>query len=79
VRMSRRQQRTLRGIELDLAASDPGVHSLFLSFNSRAGRSEMPPAEHVARWPSRMLARLWCGRSVPGRVRDWCAENWNYP
>ena len=75
--LSRRRLRTLREIEQDLAISDPGLDRFFLSFTLRAGGREMPRAERLKPWPSRMLARLWPGRTVSERVRDWCAENWN--
>ena len=73
--LSRRQVRTLRGIELDLAASDPSLNEFFVSFNLRPGGREMPLVERVARWPF----RLGSNRSVADRVRHWCAENWNDP
>jgi hypothetical protein len=79
VSLSRRRLRTLRGIEHDLAVSDPGLNALFQSFAARAGGREMPPVEHIAPWPGRMLARLWRGRSAPERVTDWHAGNRNDP
>jgi hypothetical protein len=86
VSLSRRQLRTLRGIEAELAASDPGLHAFFVSFTSRAGvpevPSEMPRADRAARWPFRLLAWLRParrGRNVNGQADDWCAENRNEP
>ena len=73
--LSRRQLRTLRGIELDLAASDPSLNEFFLSSTLRAGGREMPQVERVTRWSFRLHLR----RSVAERVRDWCTENWNDP
>lgn len=73
--LSRRQSRTLRGIELDLAAADPSLNEFFLSFTLGAGRREMPRVERVTRWPFRPGPE----RGVADRVRDWCAENWNDP
>ena len=73
--LSRRQSRTLRGIELDLAASDPSLNEFFLSFTLRAGGREMPRVERVTRWPFRPGPK----RSVADRVRDCCADNWNDP
>jgi hypothetical protein len=75
VSLRRRQQRVLRGMERDLAASEPGLHAFFLSFNSRSGGTEMPPLEHVVSWPLRTLDRLWPGRNVTERAKDQCAEN----
>lgn len=47
--------RALRGIERDLAGSDPELNSLFLSFTRRASGEKMPDAETK---PLRLLARL---------------------
>jgi hypothetical protein len=77
VSLSRRRLRTLRDIEQDLAASDPGLSEFFLSFTVRADGVEMPRAERVARWPFRMLGRR--GQTVAGRGKDWCTDNWNDP
>jgi hypothetical protein len=79
VSVSLRRLRALRGIERDLAASDPGLDELFRRFAERTGERDVPRAENVAPWPFRVLARLSRGRSVTGRVRDWVAENWNEP
>ena len=75
----RRQQGVLTRIERDLAASEPGLHALFLSFNSRSAGSEMPRIEHVTRWPFRTLDRLWPGRNVTEPAKDRCAENRDDP
>lgn len=77
--LRRRQQRVLRTIERELAASEPGLHAFFLSFNTRSGGTEMPRAEHVARWPFRTLDRLWPGRNLTERAEDRCAENRDDP
>ena len=79
VSLSRRRLRTLRHLEQDLAASDPGLSELFLSFTARAGECEMPQAERVARWSFRTLTPRWRGRSVTERVTDRHAENRNDP
>lgn len=79
VSVSLRRLRALRGIERDLAASDPGLDELFRRFAERAGERDVPRLEQVAPWPFRMLGRLWHGRSVTERVKDWVAENWNEP
>ena len=58
MRLNRRQLRNLRGIEAELAASDPGLHAFFVSFTSRAGvrevPTEMPRADRAAPWPFRL-------------------------
>lgn len=77
--LSRHQLRTLRGIERDLACSDPHLDEFFLLFTEGFQGCEMPRVERVARWPSRMLARLWRRRRVSERTADWCAENWHDP
>jgi hypothetical protein len=79
VSLSLRRLRALRGIERDLAASDPVLDEFFRRFADRAGARDMPRVEQVAPWPRRTLARLWRGRSVTERVKDWVAENWNEP
>jgi hypothetical protein len=79
VSLSRRQLRTLRGIEQDLACSDPRLNEFFLLFSGGFRGYDMPPVERVSRWPSRMLARLWGGRNVTERVAAWYAEEWRDP
>jgi hypothetical protein len=79
VSLSRRQLRTLRGIERDLACSDPRLNEFFLLFSGGFRGYDMPPVERVSRWPSRMLARLWGGRNVTERMAAWYAENWHDP
>ena len=84
--LSRRQLRTLRGIEAELASSDPGPHAFFVSFTSRADVREVP-SEMPARgpWPVRLPARLRPGRparrgrNVDGQADESCAENRNEP
>jgi hypothetical protein len=70
VSLSRRQLRTLHGIERDLACSDPRLNDFFLLFSGGFRGYDMPGVERVSRWPSRMLARLWGGRNVE-RVAAW--------
>jgi len=79
VSLSRRQLRTLRGIEQDLACSDPRLNDFFLLFSGGFRGYDMPRVERVSRWPSRMLARLWGGRNVTERVAAWYADNWHDP
>jgi hypothetical protein len=77
VSLSRRELRTLRWIELDLAVSDPGLNEFFLSFTSRARGREMPRVESVPRGPFRMLGWLRPRRSVSERPKGWCTDDWN--
>jgi hypothetical protein len=79
VSLSRRQLRTLRGIEQDLACSDPRLNEFFLLFSGGFRSDGMPRVERLSRWPSRMLARLWGGRIVTERVAAWYAGNWHDP
>jgi hypothetical protein len=77
--LSRRRRRILRRIEGDLAASDPGLSAFFVSFSARTAGREMPQAERIASWPFRIWIRLWRGRTVTQRVKEWCTEDWNEP
>jgi hypothetical protein len=79
VSLSRRQLRTLRGIEQDLACSDPRLNEFFLLFSGGFRGYDMPRVEHVSRWPSRLLGRLRLGRNVTERVAAWYAEDWRDP
>jgi hypothetical protein len=84
VSLSRRQLRPLREIERDVAGSDPRLSEFFRLFTEGYRDCEMPSVERVARWPSRMLAKLWRGASVSERVVAWCggdrsAGNWKDP
>jgi hypothetical protein len=79
VSLSRRQLRTLRGIEQDLACSDPRLSEFFLLFSGGFRGYDMPPVERLSRWPSRLLARMWGGRNVTERMAAWHAENWHDP
>jgi len=71
----RRRRRTLREIERHLAASDPRLHDSFLSFAAGTRGCTIPRAERILPWPLRALTRLWRGRSMRERARDWRAEN----
>jgi hypothetical protein len=79
VSLSRRQLRSLRGIERNLSCSEPALDAWFQSFAALLGGHDMPPAERVSRWPSRLLRRLWRGPGVTERVAAWCAGNWDNP
>jgi hypothetical protein len=79
VSLSRRQSRTLRGIEEDLACSDPRLNEFFLLFSGGFRGYDMPPVERLSRWPSRLLARVWGGRNVTERMAAWYADNWRDP
>jgi hypothetical protein len=79
VSLSRRQLRTLRGIEHDLACSDPRLTEFFLLFSGGFRGYDMPQVERVSRWPARTLARLWGGGNRTERAAAWNAENWRDP
>jgi hypothetical protein len=53
----RRILRILRGIETDLAGSDPPMAGLFAIFTSLTRGEELPAAEKLKAGPARMLTR----------------------
>ena len=55
-----------------LPGSDPRLNEFFLLFTEGYRDCEMPSVERVARWPSRVLAKLRRGASVSERVVTWC-------
>ena len=77
--LRRRQLRTLRRIERDLADSDPGLDTLFRAFARQAARREMARVEKMDYRPFRILARLRRGRPGAERMTDRCADNRNDP
>jgi hypothetical protein len=81
VNLRRRQQRSLRDIERELAHSEPDLDALFLSFARHVARREVPQLEKMSHWPPRMLTRLRLrrGRTRAEPTSDRCAENWNDP
>jgi hypothetical protein len=79
VSLRRGKLRALRGIDHELADSDPDLDALFQWFTSQAGRHEMPRAENVGARPRQMLARLRRRRPLAERMKDWIAQNWNDP
>jgi hypothetical protein len=79
VSLSRRQSRTLRGIEEDLACSDPRLNEFFLLFSGGFRGYDMPPVAPLSLQPSRLLARVWGGRNVTERMAAWHAEYWRDP
>jgi hypothetical protein len=79
VNLRRRQLRTLRGIERDLAGSDPGLDAMFRSFARRTGGPGVPWVEKIDRRRFWMLGRRRRQRSLTDRMKDWTAENWNDP
>jgi hypothetical protein len=79
VSLRRGQLRTLRGIECELAASEPDLDELFTSFASEAGQPQMPYVENIGARHLKMLTRLLPPPTVSERVQDWCAQNWVDP
>jgi hypothetical protein len=55
--LRRGQRRALRGIERDLARSDPDLDRLFLSFAGLTSTQEIPAAEKMRSRQFRLLAR----------------------
>jgi hypothetical protein len=80
VSLRRRQLRILRGIERDIADSDPGLEALYLGFARRTGG-------HDLRWVERIDVKRWRWlffrprqEADPGEpMKDRSAENWNDP
>jgi hypothetical protein len=79
VRLRRGQLRALRGIERDLAESDPRLNAYFLSFDAHAGRPMIPKVEKIGKGPLRIFARLRRRRTLAERMKDRHAQNWNDP
>ena len=78
--LRRRQLRILRGLERDLADSDPGLDALFLGFARRTGGHDLRWVEKIdakqRRW---LFARRRPEPSAGEPVTDQSAENWNDP
>jgi hypothetical protein len=73
------QLRALRGIERDLADSEPDLDALFGSFATQGGRSKAPRAEKIGARPLWIFARLRRRRPLTERMKDWSAQNWTDP
>ena len=56
--LRRGQSQALRGIERDLADSDPRLNAYFLSFAAHAGRPLMPRVEKIRARPLRIFDHL---------------------
>ena len=76
--VTRRLPRALRGIERNLAGSDPGLDALFRSFARRTGGCNMSWVERVGR-KRFLLFGPRRQRTLTERMKDWCTENWNDP
>ena len=74
LRLTRR--RALREIERDLAASDPRLDELFLSFTRQARGEKIPGAEKIRTMPLRLLARLGPQADRHQPVENWRAQPW---
>jgi hypothetical protein len=69
----RGELRTLREVERDIAASEPGLYAFFVSFNRRGAGREMPGTEQTPAEPRRRR------RTLTERMKGWRAENWKAP
>jgi hypothetical protein len=79
VSLRRRQLRILRGMERELADSEPGLDALFQGFARRTNGHDMRWVEMIdrrRRWP---LFRRQPEPRPGERVKDPSAENWNDP
>jgi hypothetical protein len=79
VSLRRRQQRILRGMERDLADSDPGLDALFLGFARRTSGHDMRWVENIDQERRRLFFRRRPEPSTGEQVTDQGAENWNDP
>jgi hypothetical protein len=83
VSLRRRQLRTLRGIERDLADSDPGLDALYQGFARRTNGCDLRWLEKVEHRRFRPFSRrLFSRRNEQGRsgpMKDWTAKNRNDP
>jgi hypothetical protein len=70
------RRRTLREMEREIAASDPGLYAFYLSFTRRTEGDEMPRAEKAKAWPARMLARLRPRRAHDRIIRHAGPPRW---
>lgn len=80
VSLRRRQLRILRGMERDLADTDPGLDALFLGFARRTSGHDMRWVEKIDVQQRRWLFFRRRPEPSPGeQVTDQSAENWNDP
>jgi hypothetical protein len=70
----RRDRRALRGIEWDLAQSDPRLSMLFVSFAELAKGEEMPGTEQVRIRKFRLFGRLGRRADRYRAGEDWGAR-----
>jgi hypothetical protein len=68
--LRRGQRRALRGIERDLARSDPDLDVLFFSFGRLSSTQEIPAAEQIKSRQFGLLARLG-QENRQRRAEDW--------
>jgi hypothetical protein len=79
VSLRRRQLRILRGMERELADSEPGLDALFQGFARRTNGHDMRWVEMIDR---RRCWRFFRRQPEPGPaepIKDPSAENWNDP
>jgi hypothetical protein len=79
VSLRRRHLRILRGMERELADSDPGLDALFLGFARRTNGRDMRWVEMIDRKRRWLFFRRRQAPSPGERMKDWSAENWNDP
>ena len=77
--LRRRQLRILRGMERELADSEPGLDALFQGFARRTNGHDMRWVEMIDRRRRRLFFRRQPEPSPGERVKDPSAENWNDP
>ena len=77
--LRRRQLRILRGMERELADSDPGLDALFLGFARRTNGHDMRWVEMIDRRRRWLFFRRQQEPGPGERMKDRSAENWNDP
>lgn len=77
--LRRRQLRILRGMERELADSEPGLDALFQGFARRTNGHDMRWVEMIDRRRRWRFFRRQPEPSPGERVKDRSAENWNDP
>lgn len=76
--LPRRQLRTLRGIERELADSDPGLDALYQGLARRTSGRDLRCLEKVDRRRFLIFSRRR-EQGLGERMKNWTAENWNDP
>ena len=77
--LRRRQLRILRGMERELADSEPGLDALFQGFARRTNGHDMRWVEMIDRQAALAVFPAAAGAGPAERMKDRSAEKWNDP